>query len=359
MPVMSREPPLKPTVEKQATPVNVPKPTTKKSTIEKLRPQTPKKPLRIEDFILYPKWDIEEDYHRDPSSKKTTCPESIRSRSAEIDWFKQLFIPDISLFMHKEHFNDEEWKRLEHFNPPYGWMGTNYTEVKQAVELISGLKEQTVLLSTKRNDGCIRCASVGNGGILNGSRKGAEILFTTIPIYCNLKQKHAGNVKKCQVIKSAQPFKEIKYIMVTEGMRDYQWLRALLLNTTVSRGPYLEMRPRSYFGTDFTPEKYLVAHPDFNRYIKNRFLKSKTVEGIDWAIYRPTTGAFALLLALHLCDVVDAYGYITEDYAKYPNHYYDKTKTETEFYDNHDFGLEIKEWKKLHDSKLMNLYQGR
>ncbi|MGH0139294.1 UNVERIFIED_CONTAM: hypothetical protein FKN15_076384 [Acipenser sinensis] len=71
MPVMSREPPLKPTVEKQATPVNVPKPTTKKSTIEKLRPQTPKKPLRIEDFILYPKWDIEEDYHRDPSSKKT------------------------------------------------------------------------------------------------------------------------------------------------------------------------------------------------------------------------------------------------------------------------------------------------
>ncbi|KAK1138455.1 alpha-N-acetylgalactosaminide alpha-2,6-sialyltransferase 1-like [Acipenser oxyrinchus oxyrinchus] len=173
--VMSLEPRLKPTMEKQATPVNVPKPTTKKSTLEKLRPQTPEKPLRIEDFILYPKWDIEEDYHRDPSAKKTTCPESIRSRSAEIDWFKQLFIPDISLFMHKEHFNDEEWKRLEHFNPPYGWMGTNYTEVKQAVELIPGLKEQKVLLSTKRNDGCIRCAAVGNGGILNGSRKGAEI----------------------------------------------------------------------------------------------------------------------------------------------------------------------------------------
>ncbi|KAK1163879.1 alpha-N-acetylgalactosaminide alpha-2,6-sialyltransferase 1-like [Acipenser oxyrinchus oxyrinchus] len=378
--VMSLKPRLKPTVEKQATPVIVPKPTTKKSTVEKLRPQTPKKPLRIADFILYPKWDTEEDYHRDPSAKKTTCPESIRSRSAEIDWFKQLFIPDISLFMHKEHFNDEEWKRLEHFNPPYGWMGTNYTEVKQAVELIPGLKEQKVLLSTKRNDGCIRCAAVGNGGILNGSRKGAEIdshdyVFQVNRAVIKGFEDDVG-VRTSFYVHTAQTMisslggykedftnvpmdKEIKYIMVTEGMRDYQWLRALLLNTTVSRGPYLEMRPRSYFGTDFTPEKYLVAHPDFNRYIKNRFLKSKTVEGKSWAIYRPSTGAFALLLALHLCDVVDAYGYITEDYAKYPNHYYDKTKTETVFYGNHDYALELKEWKKLHDAKIMNLYQGR
>ncbi|KAK1163880.1 alpha-N-acetylgalactosaminide alpha-2,6-sialyltransferase 1-like isoform X1 [Acipenser oxyrinchus oxyrinchus] len=309
-----------------------------------------------------------------------TCPKSIRSRSAEIDWFKQLFIPDISLFMHKEHFNDEEWKRLEHFNPPYGWMETNYTEVKQAVELIPGLKEQKVLLSTKRNDGCIRCAAVGNGGILNGSRKGAEIdshdyVFRVNGAVIKGFEDDVG-VRTSFYVHTAQTMisslggykrlgftnvpmdKEIKYIMVTEGMRDYQWLRALLLNTTVSRGPYLKMRPRSYFGTDFTPEKYLVAHPDFNRYIKNRFLKSKTVERKSWAIYRPTTGAFALLLALHLCDVVDAYGYITEDYAKYPNHYYDKTKTKTVFYINHDFGLEIKEWKKLHDAKIMNLYQG-
>ncbi|XP_041075970.1 alpha-N-acetylgalactosaminide alpha-2,6-sialyltransferase 1-like isoform X3 [Polyodon spathula] len=366
--VMSQEPPLEPSVEKQAMAVNVPKPMIKK-------------PLKIEDFIFYPKWDIEEDYHRDPSAKNTTCPESIRSRSAEIDWFKQTFIPDISLFMHKEHFNDEEWKRLEHFNPPYGWMGTNYTEVKQAVELLPGQKEQKVLLSSKRNDGCIRCAAVGSGGILNGSRKGAEIdshdyVFRVNGAVIKGFEDDVG-VRTSFYVHTAQTMisalwsyhelgftdvpmdKEIKYILLTEDMRDYQWLRALMLNTEVSRGPYLEMRPRSYYGTDFTPEKYLVAHPDFNRYIKNRFLKSETVEGIDWAIYRPTTGAFALLLALHLCDVVDAYGYITEDYAKYPNHYYDKTKTETEFYDNHDFGLEINKWKKLHDAKLMNLYQGR
>ncbi|MBN3283811.1 SIA7A sialyltransferase, partial [Polyodon spathula] len=283
--------------------------------------------------------------------------------------------------MHKEHFNDEEWKRLEHFNPPYGWMGTNYTEVKQAVELLPGQKEQKVLLSSKRNDGCIRCAAVGSGGILNGSRKGAEIdshdyVFRVNGAVIKGFEDDVG-VRTSFYVHTAQTMisalwsyhelgftdvpmdKEIKYILLTEDMRDYQWLRALMLNTEVSRGPYLEMRPRSYYGTDFTPEKYLVAHPDFNRYIKNRFLKSETVEGIDWAIYRPTTGAFALLLALHLCDVVDAYGYITEDYAKYPNHYYDKTKTETEFYDNHDFGLEINKWKKLHDAKLMNLYQGR
>ncbi|XP_041075975.1 alpha-N-acetylgalactosaminide alpha-2,6-sialyltransferase 1-like isoform X2 [Polyodon spathula] len=351
--VMSQEPPLEPTVEKQAMAVNVPKPTTKK-------------PLKIEDFIRYPKWDIEEDYHRDPSAKNTTCPKSIRSRSAEINWFKQIFIPDISIFMHKEHFNDEEWKRLEHFNPPYGWMGTNYTEVKQAVELIPGLKEHKVLLSSKRNDSCIRCAAVGNGGILNGSRKGAEIdshdyIFRVNGAVIKGFEGDVG-VRTSFYVHTAQTMisslwvyeeigftnipmdKETKYILVTEDMRDYQWLRALMLNTEVSRGPYLGMRPRSYYGTDVTPE---------------RFLKSVTFEGKHWSMYRPSTGAFALLLALHLCDVVDAYGYITEDYAKYPNHYYDKAKTETVFYGNHDYGLEIKEWKKLHDAKIMNLYQRR
>ncbi|KAK6478376.1 alpha-N-acetylgalactosaminide alpha-2,6-sialyltransferase 1-like [Huso huso] len=322
-PVMILEPPLKPTVEKQATPVTKekpkpitdratigrpkpttkkvtkekpkpitdrtttgrPKPQTKKSAIEKPRPQTPKKSLRIGDFQLYPKWDIEEDYHRDPSAKKTTCPESIRSRSAEIDWFKQLFVPDISLFMHKEHFNDEEWKRLEHFNPPYGWMGTNYTEVKQAVELIPGLKEQKVLLSPKRNDGCIRCAAVGNGGILNGSRKGAEI-----------------------------------------DSHDY----IFRVNGAVIKG----------FEDDVGVRTSFYVHTAQTLISSLRGYKRLGFTNVPM-------------------DKVDAYGYITEDYAKYPNHYYDKTKTKTVFYVNHDFGLEIKEWKKLHDAKIMNLYHGR
>lgn len=37
-----------------------------------------------------------------------------------------------------------------------------------------------------------------------------------------------------------------------------------------------------------------------------RFLKSKSLQKHYWRLYRPTTGAFLLLTALHLCDQVRA-----------------------------------------------------
>ncbi|KAL0961632.1 hypothetical protein UPYG_G00353600 [Umbra pygmaea] len=77
-----------------------------------------------------------------------------------------------------------------------------------------------------------------------------------------------------------------------------------------------------------------------------------------WKIFRPTNGAFALFLALHTCDLVDAYGFITEDYKKYSNYYVDrKPDTKVIFYANHDYSLEIQTWKKLHDAKIIWLYQ--
>jgi len=55
---------------------------------------------------------------------------------------------------------------------------------------------------------------------------------------------------------------------------------------------------------------------------------------------------------------VDAYGLITEDHHKYSNYYYDKLKkTSVIFYINHDYNLEIKTWKKLHDLGIIRLFQ--
>ncbi|KAF7249063.1 hypothetical protein EYD10_04826, partial [Varanus komodoensis] len=87
------------------------------------------------------------------------------------------------------------------------------------------------------------------------------------------------------------------------------------------------------------------------------FLKSQNANKPYWRIYRPTTGAFLLLTALHLCDQVSAYGYITEGYQNYSDHYYDKIKKKLIFYANHDFDLERRVWKKLHDANIMKLYQ--
>lgn len=48
--------------------------------------------------------------------------------------------------------------------------------MKQVVDLIPKLEDYQLLpVPTADKQGCIRCAVVGTGGILNGSKKGKEI----------------------------------------------------------------------------------------------------------------------------------------------------------------------------------------
>lgn len=54
---------------------------------------------------------------------------------------------------------------------------------------------------------------------------------------------------------------------------------------------------------------------------------------------------------------VDLYGFMTEDYKKYSNYYYDKAKTDVIFYANHDYTLEKNLWSQLHKDKIIKLYQ--
>ncbi|NXU34099.1 SIA7A sialyltransferase, partial [Drymodes brunneopygia] len=344
---------------------------------------TQRRKLSAADFTSEPQWDFEDEYLLDNSSPPATCPESVRARAAKSEWLRDLFLPNITLFMDKRYFSDTEWNRLEHFVPPFGFMDLNYSLVKEVISLLPPNPHQQLLLASHDSSvpTCISCAVVGNGGILNNSGMGQEIdshdyVFRVSGAVIKGYEKDVGTrtsfygftafslVSSLQILghrgfSSIPQDKDVRYIHFLEGARDYEWLEALLFNKDIRKG-FLNLsgqKPRQKFHEDFTMDKYLVVHPDFLRYMKNRFLKSQSLEKPYWRLYRPTTGAFLLLTALHLCDRVSTYGYITEGHEKYSDHYYDKDKKRLIFYINHDFSLEKQVWKRLHDENIMKLYQ--
>uniref|UniRef100_A0A3Q0SFY5 alpha-N-acetylgalactosaminide alpha-2,6-sialyltransferase n=1 Tax=Amphilophus citrinellus TaxID=61819 RepID=A0A3Q0SFY5_AMPCI len=250
-------------------------------------------------------------------------------------------------FLHKDNINMSEWNRLSHFNNPFGFMEYRFDE--------------PLLLPKPAGDGCVHCAVVGTAGILNGSKMGAEIdahdyVFRMNAAVTEGFEEDVGNRTSVYVhtahsitsslyfyrkygYKSAPYNEGIKYVMIPEGMRDFQWLEGLLKGQQFG----------NLFVCLFCFLKFFIVH---------RFLKSPNLNATFWPIVRPTNGAFTLFLALHTCDTVDAYGFMTDEYNKYSNYYFEKyVKNKVIFYVNHDYVLEKNTWKNLHDRKIIKLYQ--
>ncbi|XP_029453356.1 alpha-N-acetylgalactosaminide alpha-2,6-sialyltransferase 1 [Rhinatrema bivittatum] len=346
-------------------------------------PTTPqKKRLKKKDFEREPKWDFEDKYTMEASAIQTNCPYSVKIKAASSPYLRNQYLHNITLFMDRRIFSEKEWERLEHFVPPYGWMELNRSDVQEAVSFLPPIPQQQILLSanSSQHPKCVSCAVVGNGGILNNSRMGKEIdshdyIFRVNGAVVKGFEADVGtrtsfygftvhtmlaslSLLKGSGFPTVPEGKDVKYILFTEQARDYDWLIALILNKKVKKGlSFYRIRPRDHFTDKFKLQNILVVHPDFPRYLKNRFFQSKKLNTTIWHLYRPTTGALLLMTALHLCDMVSAYGFMTDSYKEYSDHYYDKVMKPLIFILDHDFPLELNLWKKLHEEKILKLYQ--
>uniref|UniRef100_A0A8C6KYX1 alpha-N-acetylgalactosaminide alpha-2,6-sialyltransferase n=1 Tax=Nothobranchius furzeri TaxID=105023 RepID=A0A8C6KYX1_NOTFU len=304
---------------------------------------TPIPMLSLKAFQRLPQWDFDDIYNQDSPPKPNTCPQSLRKSKDEV--FQKAFLPNIRLFMHRYNFNMKEWNRLSHFNNPFGFMQMKYDEVWSAVKLIPK-PIQPLLLPKPGGDGCVHCAVVGSGGILYGSKMGAEIdahdyVFRMNAAVIKGYEEDVGNKTSVYVhtsfsitqspiifspygYRSAPHDEGIKYVLIPEGLRDFHWLKALIKGEKISDSDFQNENPRAYYSGQYNMSRFYVLHQDFMRYVRNRFLKSGYLNDDIWSIVRPTNGAFTLFLALHTCDTVSAYGFMTDNYAQFSNYYAEK-----------------------------------
>ncbi|XP_020858145.1 alpha-N-acetylgalactosaminide alpha-2,6-sialyltransferase 2 isoform X1 [Phascolarctos cinereus] len=312
--------------------------------------------------------------------KHQSCNRPLVPATQQHYLFKHKFNFSIPVLLYGRLFTQELWDQLSQQNAPYGWRGLSYQAIASTLSLLNtSANAQLFDFSVKQRLGCIRCAVVGNGGILNGSRQGLQIdshdfvfrlngavikgyekdVGTKTSFYgftVNTMKNSLGAYKHLGFT-SVPKHQDLHYIFIPSNIRDYLMLKSAVLGVPVPEGHDKGDKPQTYFGPDTSASKFKLLHPEFINYLKERFLKSDLISKKYGYLYMPSTGALMLLTALHTCDQVSAYGFITSNYQEFSDHYYDSKKQPLVFYVNHDMHMEGNLWKNLHDAGIMNLYQ--
>uniref|UniRef100_H3B489 alpha-N-acetylgalactosaminide alpha-2,6-sialyltransferase n=1 Tax=Latimeria chalumnae TaxID=7897 RepID=H3B489_LATCH len=312
--------------------------------------------------------------------KRRTCPETLSSKIEADSEYKNLFNFSTPVLLRGEHFNNQTWKSLQEYKPPYGWRNLSYSDIRSTLESLND-PANGQLFDRKGKDACISCAVVGNGGILNGSKQGKEIdshnfVFRVNGAIIKGFEEDVGrktsfygfttNTMKNSLIgyevwgfTKVPQSEEIQYIFIPSGIRDYVMLRSAIQGIKVPSGHDKgdDTRPWLYFGHNTPSRKFKLLHPSFVRYVKDSFLELLLI-GSRFGNGTLRSSATTLKLGSLKCSrEVAAYGFITDNYKKFSDHYYEDKKQPLVFYANHDMLLELKLWKSLDTRGIINLYQ--
>ncbi|XP_033116337.1 alpha-N-acetylgalactosaminide alpha-2,6-sialyltransferase 2-like isoform X3 [Anneissia japonica] len=318
-------------------------------------------------------------YHDNQYLQYLKCPTSVRRKMMTMPEMQSKYIVDIPVLMWSKHFSNSEFQRLNKFRGINGFDDVDTDDVRGTLDALSSPNNQYMfdkrMTNGKPNGGCITCAVIGNGGILNGSRKGQEIdahdyvfrvntALTTgfeedvgrrTSFYCFTMITLSNTLRGSRQFGFRSPpyYEDIRYLFFADSGWTYEYLNAVLHNKPApfSRGKYHRGPPQ--FPKGINKENIKVIHPDFERYLKWSWVNSKHQHK---NVHRPTTGAIMLLAALHTCDQVDIYGF-GGSYDKFSEHYYDKKFQKHIFFANHDNIAENNLWEQLHKLGIVKMYK--
>ncbi|XP_046874851.1 alpha-N-acetylgalactosaminide alpha-2,6-sialyltransferase 2 isoform X2 [Hypomesus transpacificus] len=297
---------------------------------------------------------------REELQVEATC--SLREAARQGHFLGQRFNFSVPVFQWAGSFQKRSWRRL------------------MLRAALTQLREPSCgrLLQRGAGDQCVRCAVVGNGGILRGSGQGGAIdahdyVFRMNGAITKGFEEDVGtktsfygfttNTMKNSLISyrhdgfTRVPQGEgVRYIFIPSDRRDYVMLAAAIQGQTVRSGYDRGNWTPIYFGPNPSAQKFKILHPDFISYVTQRFLDSHQLKS---KLYMPSTGALMLMTALHTCDQVSAYGFITRNYKDFSEHYYNAVWKPLRFFANHDLQMESWLWESMDHRKIMTLYRRR
>ncbi|XP_078663829.1 CMP-N-acetylneuraminate-beta-galactosamide-alpha-2,3-sialyltransferase 1-like [Branchiostoma floridae x Branchiostoma belcheri] len=295
-------------------------------------------------------------FKRDPTFTPSKYPNGFQRRSEVSRWFRDRYIADVKVLLDTSDVKDGRFLDLNIFKLPFGYK----TESKETVQSILRHMDNVELYRGRRKP-CVRCAVVGCGGILNGSRKGDEIDAHDYVFRLNhaeIGPRHAPDVGNRTSFYIFFPEsidnrfllnQDVTYLYVPFKSYDLQYIDEKLRYDTIpevcANGKCRKLRNPQ----NVTSHNLRIVHPDFVRYTFVNYLNATSS--------RPTTGALTVFIAMHVCDDVTLYGFGYDK--RFSLHYYDKTfVNHTQWKTgSHDVDNERVLWSKLHQENVVTWYQ--
>nr|XP_032832031.1 alpha-N-acetylgalactosaminide alpha-2,6-sialyltransferase 2-like [Petromyzon marinus] len=146
----------------------------------------------------------------------------------------------------------------------------------------------------------------------------------------------------------------MRLVVIPDDARDYA-----MVHDVITHSPGHSQWLSALLGANATARSFKLLHPDFVRYLRNRLLPSRALSTNARWVYRPSTAAVQLLLALHTCDEVSAYGYATRGYARHPARLLHETAlSRLVLYVRHDARIEARLWQRLQREGLLRIHTG-